>query len=120
MTVLTSISEASLVLPARLITALADPARLRILNLIRHGGEVCNCQIGPVTGYIPSKISRHLTLLKQAGLLTERREGTFIHYQLARHADAINRQLLTLLDAIATADPCLQADRASLDAHRCC
>jgi ArsR family transcriptional regulator len=120
MNIAAPISEESLIPPARLITALADPARLRILNLIRHGGEVCNCQIGPITGYIPSKISRHLGLLKQAGLLSERRAGTFIHYQLARGPAKVTRRALSLLDAIATEDPCLQADRAALDANRCC
>ena len=120
MTSTAPITEDSLVPPARLITAFADPARLRILNLIRHGGEVCNCQIGPITGYIPSKISRHLALLKQAGLLSERREGTFIHYQLARGPAVVTRRALSLLDAIAAEDPRLQADRAALDANRCC
>jgi DNA-binding transcriptional ArsR family regulator len=56
------ISEDSLTERARLLSALGDSARLRIANLIRHGGEVCNCQIEPITGYLPSKISRHLSL----------------------------------------------------------
>jgi len=120
MTTTTAISEASLQAPAQLINALADPARLRILNLIKHGGEVCNCQIGPITGYIPSKISRHLSLLKQAGLLGERREGTFIHYQINRPSSLVMRRTLALLDAVAAADPRLQADCVLLDAARCC
>lgn len=115
----TSPSEISLQAPAALLSALADPARLRILNLIRAGGEVCNCQIGPITGYIPSKISRHLSILKHAGLLRERRAGTFIHYQIAPATDTINRRLLGLLDALASTDPLLTADRAAL-AEDCC
>lgn len=116
----TTTSESSLQLPAQLITALADPARLRILNLIKHGGEICNCQIGPVTGFIPSKISRHLNILKQAGLLSERREGTFIHYKLAITRDPLTKKLIAVLDAIAATDPCLQQDSADLDARLCC
>ena len=116
----TPISEASLMMPARMLGALADPARLRILNLIKHGGEVCNCQIGPVTDFIPSKISRHLSILKQAGLLTERRAGTFIHYQLAPQDDGLRRQLFMLLEVVAAEDPCLRDDRMRLDRHRCC
>jgi ArsR family transcriptional regulator len=112
--------ETTLLQPAQLLNALADPARLRILNLIKHGGEVCNCQIGPVTGFIPSKISRHLALLKQAGLLAERREGTYIHYQIAETEDPLTRQALALIDTLATRDPCLQQDRETLDAHICC
>ena len=116
----TPISEASLVIPVRMLGALADPARLRILNLIKHGGEVCNCQIGPITDYMPSKISRHLSILKQAGLLTERRAGTFIHYQLASQDDGLRRHVFTLLEVVAAEDPCLQDDRMRLDQHRCC
>ena len=116
----TALSEDSLVAPARLLGALADPARLRIINLIKHGGEVCNCHIGPVTGYLPSKISRHLAILKQAGFLRERREGTFIHYTLAKANEPVLRRTLATLDAIATQDPRLQADRDELDTRRCC
>lgn len=112
--------ESTLSAPAQLLSALADPARLRILNLIRHGGEVCNCQIGPVTDYIPSKISRHLGQLKQAGLLVERREGTFIHYQIAASDDELRRQAIALIDILAATDPCLQADREALTARTCC
>lgn len=120
MTTATPISEVSLQAQAQLINALADPARLRILNLIKHGGEVCNCHIRPVTGYIPSKISRHLSLLKQAGLLRERREGTFIHYQVNRPDSLVMRRALALLEAVAAADPRLQADCIHLDETRCC
>ncbi len=108
------ISEQSLTATARLINALADPARLRIANLIRHGGEVCNCQIEPITGYLPSKISRHLSLLKQADLLNERREGTFIYYQFRPTEDPVIESLLALLDAAAAADPLLAEDRKAL------
>jgi ArsR family transcriptional regulator, arsenate/arsenite/antimonite-responsive transcriptional repressor len=112
--------ETSLTHPSRLFGALSDPARLRILNLIRHGRLVCNCEIGPITGYIPSKISRHLTLLKQAGLLTETRSGTFIRYALAKPTDPLTRRVIALIDLLASADPLLQADRAALDNQACC
>ncbi len=120
MTVTADISEQSLVGTARLINALADPARLRIANLIRHGGEVCNCQIEPITGYLPSKISRHLALLKQANLLNERRDGTFIYYQFREAENPLVKSLLALLDAAAAADPLLAADRKTLTKNCAC
>ena len=110
----TKTSEQSLTATARLINALADPARLRIANLIRHGGEVCNCQIEPITGYLPSKISRHLALLKQADLLSERRDGTFIYYQFREAENPLVESLLALLDAAAAADPLLAEARKAL------
>ena len=67
---------------AQLFKALAEPARLRILNLLVHGGELCNCQVEAVTGYRNPKISRHFQFLKHSGLIQFRREGTWIFYSL--------------------------------------
>lgn len=67
---------------AQLFKALAEPARLRILNLLVHGGELCNCQVEAVTGYQNPKISRHFQFLKHVGLIQFRREGTWIFYSL--------------------------------------
>ncbi len=99
--------------------AFSDPARLRIANLLWHGQEVCNCQIEPVTGYLPSKISRHLGLLKRAGLLSERREGTFIYYRLKEPVGEVHAALLGLLARICESDPVLRNDRARFD-RGCC
>ncbi len=108
-------SEEALTDTARIMSALGDPARLRIVNLIWHGKEVCNCQIEPITGYLPSKISRHLSLLRQAGLLSERRNGTFIYYRMKEPGSAVHTALLELLSRICEADPLLQQDREILD-----
>jgi DNA-binding transcriptional ArsR family regulator len=62
--------------------ALAHPARLRILTMLR-GGELCVCQITAVLGLAPSTVSAHLRELKLAGLVTERKEGRWVHVGLA-------------------------------------
>ncbi len=105
---------------AQLMNVLADPARLRILSLLRAKTELCSCEIGPITGYIPSKISRHLSVLKQVGLLHERREGTFIHYRLTKTTDPVVKRVLGTVDLLAQTDPQLQTDRESLSAAQCC
>jgi len=105
---------------ARMMGVLSDPARLRIVNLIRYGKEICNCQIGPVTGYLASKISRHLTLLKQAGLLSERRDGTFIYYQLKAPSGPVHAAMLDLISRICDSDPLLQQDREILERDSLC
>lgn len=110
-----TVSEDLLQERARIFAALGDPARLRILNLIRHGGEVCNCEIGPVTDFLPSKISRHLALLKQAGLIRERREGTFLHYRLAPEGDPVREPLIDILGILVKDDPLLQNDCDQMD-----
>ncbi|HWQ09820.1 MAG TPA: metalloregulator ArsR/SmtB family transcription factor [Holophaga sp.] len=65
-----------------LLKTLAHPARLRILALLRDG-ELCVCQINTVLGLAPSTVSEHLTEMRRAGLLSERKDGRWVHYRLA-------------------------------------
>ena len=63
------------------LKALSDPTRREILNLLKSGrlsaGEICDHF--PVTG---ASISRHLSVLKEADLIRDTREGKFIYYDL--------------------------------------
>lgn len=63
--------------------ALADRTRLRLLNLLR-GGEVCVCFFAGTLGTNNPKISRHLSYLKRAGLVSGRRDGKWVHYSLVK------------------------------------
>jgi DNA-binding transcriptional ArsR family regulator len=67
--------------------ALAHPARLRIVAMLR-AGELCACQITAVLDLAPSTVSAHLAELRRAGLLVERKDGRWIHYRLAESARA--------------------------------
>ena len=67
--------------------ALADRTRLRLLNLLRDG-EVCVCFFAETLGTNNPKISRHLSYLKRAGLVSGRREGKWVHYSLKLPTDA--------------------------------
>ena len=62
--------------------ALADRTRLRILALLA-GGEVCVCEIHESLGLPQPTVSRHLAYLRSAGLVTGRKEGLWVHYNLA-------------------------------------
>jgi len=64
-----------------LLKTLGHPARLRILALLR-GGELCVCQINAVIGLAASTVSEHLTELRRAGLLAERKDGRWVYYEL--------------------------------------
>ena len=57
--------------------ALADPTRLKILECIKDG-ERCICEIIPYTGKSQPNVSQHLKVLKHAGLINERKDGTKI------------------------------------------
>lgn len=61
--------------------ALADENRVRILLALRQR-EVCVCQITELLGLAPSTISKHLSILYQAGLVDSRKEGRWIYFRL--------------------------------------
>ena len=61
--------------------ALADENRVRALLALR-GGELCACQIIELLGLAPSTVSKHLAILRQAGLVEGRKEGRWMYYRL--------------------------------------
>ena len=61
--------------------ALADETRVRVLMALR-GGELCVCQITELFGLAPSTISKHLSILYQAGLLESRKAERWVYYRL--------------------------------------
>lgn len=67
----------------RLFKALGDPTRLRIIKLLENG-ELCVCQLTAVLKMGQSRISRHLAILKKAGLIADRKQGKWIHYRMCR------------------------------------
>jgi DNA-binding transcriptional ArsR family regulator len=62
--------------------ALADPTRLKILDCIKNE-EKCICEVIPYTGKSQPNVSLHLKTLKNAGLITERKDGTRIMLSIA-------------------------------------
>ncbi len=80
----------------QLFKGLADQNRLRILNLLLHG-ELCVCDIQFVLGSSQPNVSRHLTYLRNAGLVLDRREGTRMYYRLARPAEGVHDRLFAFL-----------------------
>ena len=67
-----------------LFDTLADPTRRRILALLLEREELCVCELTTALDEIQPKISRHLGVMKGAGLVTSRREGTWMHYRMAK------------------------------------
>ncbi len=68
-----------------LLSALADERRLRIVEILRDG-ERCVCQIQPALGISQPLLSHHLRVLREAGLVRDRRQGRWIHYALVPEA----------------------------------
>ena len=62
--------------------ALSDENRIRALMMLT-GGELCVCQIIEMLGLAPSTVSKHMSILRQAGLVETHKEGRWIYYRLA-------------------------------------
>ncbi|HZL04179.1 MAG TPA: metalloregulator ArsR/SmtB family transcription factor [Coriobacteriia bacterium] len=64
--------------------ALGDPARLRLLSLIsaHESGEACVCDLTEPLALSQPTVSHHLKVLREAGMVTSERRGTWVHYRL--------------------------------------
>jgi ArsR family transcriptional regulator len=76
-----------------LLRAIAQPTRLRILYFLKDG-EKCACEIIPKMKEDQSNISRHLTLMKDAGILESRKEGVSVYYKIK------DKRVFTLLSLV--------------------
>jgi ArsR family transcriptional regulator len=78
--------------------ALADPARVGIVNLLSTADEVCVCELTEPLGLSQPTVSHHLKILRGAGLVSVARRGTWGYYRLER--DALASLALALDDAM--------------------
>lgn len=103
---------------ARLFSALADPTRLRLLNLMR-GREICVCYFVQVLRQPQPKISRHLAYLRKSGIVSSRREGKWMHYSILRPADPGASAILDAALNSLRDSPQMRADLSRIGAAAC-
>jgi ArsR family transcriptional regulator len=102
----------------RFYQALADGTRLRLLNLMGDQ-ELCVCYFVEILGQPQPKISRHLAYLRNAGMVSVRRQGTWMHYRIVLPEHAGAAKVLEETLAWMRNDRRMQADRARLS-KACC
>ena len=117
----TTNAQASLTGVSDLLQVISPEVRLEILLAIGTG-EVCVCHLETGLGYRQAYISQHLMALREAGLLSTRREGKYIHYRLDRLGIL---ELVELAARLAGVDTSVVAERvklarASCDCPDCC
>jgi len=96
--------------------ALSDETRVRALMALTDG-ELCVCQVIDLLDLSPSTVSRHMTLLEQAGLVTRRKQGRWHYYRLAgREASPVARRALRWVRDSLKDEPRIVSDGAAL----CC
>jgi ArsR family transcriptional regulator len=93
--------------------ALSDETRVRIIKLLEHG-ELCVCDIGAALGMVQPKVSFHLGVLKNSGLLKDRKQGKWVHYSLDESEMFKRFLLLSVAEKVSGKE--VEADRERLKA----
>jgi ArsR family transcriptional regulator, arsenate/arsenite/antimonite-responsive transcriptional repressor len=106
---MTTLASPHLATVTRQFRALSDTTRLQIVDLLR-GGERCVCELTEALDLGQSLLSFHLKALKDAGLVSDRREGRWAYYSLTREAFA---QLEEFVGA-------LPSTKLATNVARCC
>ncbi len=101
----------------RIFLALSDPLRLRCLALMAARGELCVCEVVAALDAPQPKVSRHLAVLRDAGIAVARREAQWLHYRIAPDLDGWPDEAVTAAVRAAQADPQHAADLERLSAH---
>jgi ArsR family transcriptional regulator len=93
-----------------LLSAIADPVRLRLASLLAHNGETCVCDLVDATGLTQTNVSRHLSTLRHAGLVTGRKQGLWVYYSLNKSDSATQKQIFALVKKAIDSEPALRDD----------
>ena len=93
---------------------LADQTRLRALALIEAEGELCVCELVAALDLSQPKISRHLAAMRDAGLLTSRRDAQWVFYHINTALPDWQQQVINAAMAGLTDEPLLQQDSIRL------
>jgi ArsR family transcriptional regulator, arsenate/arsenite/antimonite-responsive transcriptional repressor len=94
--------------------ALSDLNRVRVISMLT-AGELCVCQVTEVLNLATSTVSKHISILKQAGLGDARKEGRWMYYRLVDHPSQAARQALDWVRVHGPEDPMIQKDQKALD-----
>ena len=108
---------------ANIVKSLEDETRLRIMALLLDAEELCVCDFMAVLQLPQSTVSRHLSHLKNAGWLSDRRAGVWIHYSLAGDLSPIHRTFVSTLRTILSSNEVAGKDRerlTKLGRENCC
>lgn len=99
--------------------AFADPTRLRILGLLA-GGEICVCNIHECLDIPQPTASRHLAYLRRKHLVVTRKDGLWVHYQLAPLDEPVMRVLMSAVTHVLGHCDSISKDRQRLEAQTGC
>lgn len=88
-------------MPLAILSALAEPTRLAAVQILADGSEHCVCELMKRLDATQSRMSRHMQTLKQAGLVTDRRDAQWVRYRLNPNLAPATRAILEAVTAAA-------------------
>lgn len=88
-------------MPLAVLSALAEPTRLVAMQILADGSEHCVCELMKRLDATQSRMSRHMQTLKQAGLVTDRRDAQWVRYRLNPNLAPDTRAILEAVMAAA-------------------
>lgn len=103
-------------LPQHLFPVLSDDTRLRVVMLLMREGELCVSELAHALRLIQPKISRHLAVLRDSGIIDDRRQGQWVFYQLSAKLPAWVMTVLAAAAQATTGHHQLRTDRRTLAA----
>lgn len=92
-----------------ILSALADPTRLAALRLLVDGDEHCVCELMRLVGATQSRMSRHMQVLRQAGLVVDRRDAQWVRYRMN---PALPEEIARVLEAVFAAPQMMERNAA--------
>ena len=95
------------------LKAISDPTRVRMLKLL-EGGELCVCEIMEVLNLVQSTASKHLNILKIAGLVESHKNGTWSYYRLSEKSREYNKDFLKFIALHLNDDEVITEDKKLL------
>jgi len=102
--------------------ALSDSNRFRILMMLEHK-SLCVCEITFVLNLAVSTVSKHLSILKEAGFILDEKEGKWVNYQLTQKKETLENELFKLLQKWKPDEEILMHDQVQIqkaDRNRLC
>jgi len=103
---------------ASLFRVLSDLTRLRLVSLLLVSGETCVCILAQALNEPDFKISRHLGVMRAAGLVEARRDGTWMHYKLVKPRSYFEEYFWEVMRKGMEDNPTFKHDLASLKKKR--
>lgn len=91
-----------------ILNALCDSTRRSALAILWDGGEHCVCELMDRLGASQSRMSRHMKILREAGLVIDRRDAQWVRY---RRNPGITPEIMTVISAVLKAEKSLELER---------